>query len=120
MFLREYLPQTLRDAWRAAFEQLRHGTMSVSEYAVRFSDLSRHAPALVSSVRERVRRFIEWLSHGIRFNMAGELEADVPFQQVVDIAQRLEGMWVQEGEVTEAKRPRRLGGSTSPYFGGRV
>ncbi|XP_070039881.1 uncharacterized protein [Nicotiana tomentosiformis] len=86
MFLREFVPQTLQVAWRAKFEQLRQGTMSVSEYAVRFSDLSRHAPALVSIVRERVCRFFEGLSHDIQFNMAQELETDVLFQQVVEIA----------------------------------
>ncbi|XP_070045616.1 uncharacterized protein [Nicotiana tomentosiformis] len=52
MFLREFIPQTLRDAWRAEFEQLCQGTMSVPEYAIRFSDLSRHTPALVFTVRE--------------------------------------------------------------------
>ncbi|XP_070035020.1 uncharacterized protein [Nicotiana tomentosiformis] len=92
MFLREFVPQVFRDAWRVKFEQLRRGTMSVSEYAVRFSDLSRHASALVSTVRERVHKFIEGLSYGIRFSMSRELETDVPFQQVVEIARQLEGM----------------------------
>ncbi|XP_070043632.1 uncharacterized protein [Nicotiana tomentosiformis] len=55
MFLREFVPQSLRDAWCAEFEKLRQGTMLVSEYAVRFSDLARHAPALVATVKERVR-----------------------------------------------------------------
>ncbi|XP_070054607.1 uncharacterized protein [Nicotiana tomentosiformis] len=34
MFLREYVPQSLRDAWRAEFEQLCQGSMTVSEYTV--------------------------------------------------------------------------------------
>ncbi|XP_070054684.1 uncharacterized protein [Nicotiana tomentosiformis] len=46
-------------------EQLRWGTMSVLEYVVRFNDLSRHAPVLVSTIRERVCRFIEGLSKEI-------------------------------------------------------
>ncbi|XP_070045504.1 uncharacterized protein [Nicotiana tomentosiformis] len=33
MFLREYAPQSLTDAWRAEFEQLRNSAMTVSEYA---------------------------------------------------------------------------------------
>ncbi|XP_070005077.1 uncharacterized protein [Nicotiana sylvestris] len=53
MFLREYVPQSLRDAWSVEFEQLRQGSMIVSEYAVGFNDLDRHAPVLVSIVRER-------------------------------------------------------------------
>ncbi|XP_070054719.1 uncharacterized protein [Nicotiana tomentosiformis] len=51
IFLRKFVPQSLRDAWRVEFEQLRLGTMSVLGYAVRFNDLARHAPALVASVR---------------------------------------------------------------------
>ncbi|XP_070050615.1 uncharacterized protein [Nicotiana tomentosiformis] len=29
MFLREYVPQNLRDSWRAEFEQLRQGSLTV-------------------------------------------------------------------------------------------
>ncbi|XP_070034707.1 uncharacterized protein [Nicotiana tomentosiformis] len=128
MFLREFVPQTLRDAWHVEFEKLRQSTMSMSEYAIIFSDLSIHAPTLVSTVIERVCRFIDGLSYDIWFNMARELESDVPFQQVVEIARQLEGMQDQEGEVMrgqekedrEAKRPRRSEISIGPYFGGRV
>nr|XP_009772652.1 PREDICTED: uncharacterized protein LOC104222996 [Nicotiana sylvestris] len=55
MFLREFVPQSLRDAWHTDIEQLHQGTISVSDYAVRFSYLARHAPALFSIVRERAR-----------------------------------------------------------------
>ncbi|XP_070047363.1 uncharacterized protein [Nicotiana tomentosiformis] len=128
MFLREFVPQSRRDAWRAEFEQLRQGTMSVLEYAMRFDDLAGHAPALVSTVRERVRRFIEGLMHDIWFSMACELESDVSFKQVVGIARRVEDMWGhereymqdQEREDREVGKPRRLERSTGPYFGGRV
>ncbi|XP_070057350.1 uncharacterized protein [Nicotiana tomentosiformis] len=72
IFLREFVPQSLRDAWHTQFEQLRQGTMSVSEYLVRFSDLSRHAPSLVSTVRERVHKFIEGLSYDIRFLLVSQ------------------------------------------------
>ncbi|XP_070035181.1 uncharacterized protein [Nicotiana tomentosiformis] len=134
IFLREFVPKTLRDAWLAEFEQLHQGAMSVSEYAIRFSDLSRHAPALVTTVRECVRRFIEGLRHDIRFNMARELESYVPFQQLVEIARRLEGMWDQERrgpreredrrgqerDDREAKRSRKPERSIVPYFGCRV
>ncbi|XP_070049563.1 uncharacterized protein [Nicotiana tomentosiformis] len=91
MFLREYVPQSLMDAWRTEFEQLCQGAMTMSEYAVRFSELARHAPALVATVRERVRRFIEVLHLSIRTSMARELEMDIIYQQAVSIARRVEG-----------------------------
>ncbi|XP_070057157.1 uncharacterized protein [Nicotiana tomentosiformis] len=34
IFLREFVPQTLRDTWRVEFEELHRSTMTVSEYAV--------------------------------------------------------------------------------------
>ncbi|XP_070046567.1 uncharacterized protein [Nicotiana tomentosiformis] len=78
MFLREFV--LLPDAWRTEFEKLRQGTMLLSEYALRLSELSRHAPALVSIVRERVHKFIKGLSYGLRFSRARELETDTLFQ----------------------------------------
>ncbi|XP_070056741.1 uncharacterized protein [Nicotiana tomentosiformis] len=90
--------------------------MTISEYDVRFSELSRYAPSLVSTVRERVRRFIEGLNHGIGFNMDRELENDIPYQQVMKITRRLVGMWGQEREEMEAKRPRDSG----TYSGARA
>ena len=104
MFLHEYVPQSLRDDWRAEFEQLRQGAMTVLEYAVRFSELARHAPALVATVRERVRRFIEGLHPSIRASMARDLEMDITYQQAVSIARRVEGMFAQDRDEIEAKR----------------
>ncbi|XP_070039275.1 uncharacterized protein [Nicotiana tomentosiformis] len=83
--------------------------MTVSEYAVRFSDLSRHTPALVSIVRERVRRFIEGLNPSIKLSMARELDIDITYQQVVGIARRLGGMLTRDREEREAKRSRESG-----------
>ncbi|XP_070036009.1 uncharacterized protein [Nicotiana tomentosiformis] len=109
MSLREYVPQSLRDAWRVEFEKLCEGSMTISEYAVRFSDLARHAPTLVTTVRERVHRFIEGLNPSIRLSMARELEMDVAYQQVVGIARMFEGMLSWDREEREAKRSRESG-----------
>ncbi|XP_070031386.1 uncharacterized protein [Nicotiana tomentosiformis] len=113
IFLREYVPQSFRDAWRAEFEQLRQGSMTVSEYAVRFNDLAGHAPALVAIVKEWVRRFIDGLNPSIRFSMARELEMDIAYQQVVGISRRWEGMLTRERAERESKRSRE----SSTYSG---
>ncbi|XP_070026361.1 uncharacterized protein [Nicotiana sylvestris] len=90
--------------------------MTVSQYAIPLSDLSRHAPALVATVRERVHRFIEGLNPNVRFSIARELEMDIAYHQVVGIARRLEGMLTWEREEREAKRPRE----SSIYSGTRA
>ncbi|XP_070007139.1 uncharacterized protein [Nicotiana sylvestris] len=79
LFLREFVPQSLRDVWCAEFEHLCQGAMTVSEYAIRYTRLSRHAPALVSTVRKRVCRFIEGLIPSISSSMARELEMDISY-----------------------------------------
>ncbi|XP_070034555.1 uncharacterized protein [Nicotiana tomentosiformis] len=89
-FLREFVPQTLRDSWRMEFELL--------------------LQALVATVRERVCRFIERLNQSIRYNMVKELESDPLYQQVVEIARRLEGMRDRDRDDREAKRSRGIGG----------
>ncbi|XP_070056688.1 uncharacterized protein [Nicotiana tomentosiformis] len=50
---------TLRDAWRTEFEWLRQGTMTVSGYSIRFSELARHAPILVPTKVVEIARMLE-------------------------------------------------------------
>jgi len=47
--------------------------------------------------------------------MARELQTDTPFQQVVEIARRIEGVLVEERESKEAKRSRSSGGFSGFY-----
>ncbi|XP_070039982.1 uncharacterized protein [Nicotiana tomentosiformis] len=115
MFLMEFVPQTLRDTWHAEFEQLPQGTMMVSEYAIGFSELARHAPTLVPTVKERVCRFIEGISYDLRFYMARELHTDTPFQQVVEIAWMLKRVRGEEREAKETKTSRSSRGFSGFY-----
>ncbi|XP_070048913.1 uncharacterized protein [Nicotiana tomentosiformis] len=102
-------PSELRGSWCSEFEHLRQGAMTMSEYAVRFSDLARHVPALVATVRESVRRFIEGLYPSIRISIARELEMDISYQQVMSITRRLEGMFPRDREERETKRSQETG-----------
>ncbi|XP_070045226.1 uncharacterized protein [Nicotiana tomentosiformis] len=115
IFLKGFVPQTLWDAWRTEFEQLRQGTMTVSEYAIKFSELARHAPIIVCTVRKRVRRFIEGLDNNFKICMARELQTDISFQQVVEIARMLERVRSEEREAKEAKRSQNFGGFSGFY-----
>ncbi|XP_070040427.1 uncharacterized protein [Nicotiana tomentosiformis] len=81
----------------------------MSEYALRLSDLARYAPALVATVRERVRRIIEGFHPNIRYSMYRELEMDITYQHVVSISRRLEGMRIRERKERKAKTRREFG-----------
>ncbi|XP_070047009.1 uncharacterized protein [Nicotiana tomentosiformis] len=109
LFFCEYVPQSLRDAWRIEFEQLHQGSMTMSEYVVHFSWLARHTLALVATVRERVRRFIEGLHPSIRTSVARELEIDITYQQAVSIARRVKAMFARDREEKEAERSQETG-----------
>ncbi|XP_070045121.1 uncharacterized protein [Nicotiana tomentosiformis] len=115
MFLKEFVPKTLRDTWRTKFEWLRQGTKTMSEYDIRLCELSRHAPILVPTVREQVRKFIERLYYDFKICMDRELQTDIPFQQVVEIAKIFERVRSEEKESKEAKRSRNSGGFSGFY-----
>nr|XP_009763500.1 PREDICTED: uncharacterized protein LOC104215412 [Nicotiana sylvestris] len=87
--------------------------MTVSEYAIRFSELARHAPTLVTTFKERFYKFIEGLDYDIKISMARELQTNTPFQQVVEVARRIEGVLGEEKESKVTKTSRSSGG-----FGG--
>ncbi|XP_070032719.1 uncharacterized protein [Nicotiana tomentosiformis] len=94
---------------------IKRGTRTVSEYAIRFSELARHVPISVPTVRERVHRFIEGLGYDLKICMARELQSDTLFQQVVQIARMLERVRNEERESKEAKSSRSSGGFSEFY-----
>ncbi|XP_070054532.1 uncharacterized protein [Nicotiana tomentosiformis] len=83
----------------------------------KFSELARHAPTLVPTVRERDCRFIEGIDFDLKICMAQELQTDTPFQQVVEITRRIERVLGEERESKEAKSSSAMthygGGSSS-------
>lgn len=64
--------------------------MTAFEYIMRFTGLSLHAPSLVSTYRERLRRFIEGLAYSLRYEMSREVEKGTTFHQVVETFRRLD------------------------------
>ncbi|XP_070056836.1 uncharacterized protein [Nicotiana tomentosiformis] len=82
----------------------------MTQYKIRFSELAHHAIWLVPTERERIRRFIYGLNYGLCFVMTREITSGARFDEVVDIARRLEQVCSQEREEREAKRPRGSSG----------
>ncbi|XP_070057324.1 uncharacterized protein [Nicotiana tomentosiformis] len=77
---------------------------------MRFLELDRHVIWLVPTERENIRRFIDGLSYQLCFVMTRENASGARFNEVVDIARRLELVLSSECEEREARRPRGLGG----------
>ncbi|XP_070001947.1 uncharacterized protein [Nicotiana sylvestris] len=109
IFLEKYVPQSRREELHKQFEQFRQGDMTVMLYEMRFSELARHAVWLVSTDRERIRRFIDGLTYQLRIPMTRERVSGATFDEVFDIAHEIESVHFQERDERKSKRPRGSG-----------
>ena len=61
LFMKKYIPRTLRDRKRDEFLSLEQGRMSITAYEAKFRALSRYATQLGLSPQERTHRFLKGL-----------------------------------------------------------
>ena len=88
-FLARFLHQSVRDARAREFEQLvQREQMTVSEYDIQFTRLSRYAPHLVSMEKMKVKRFVNGLRDYL-FRSIHFIETTT-YTQVLDAALRFE------------------------------
>ena len=57
-----YFPQERREIKVEEFINLKQGNMSVEEYSLKLSTLSRYAPSLVSNPRDEMSHFVTELA----------------------------------------------------------
>ncbi|XP_070049112.1 uncharacterized protein [Nicotiana tomentosiformis] len=124
LFLEKFVPQSRREELRRQFEQLHQDGISVTQYEIRFSELARHDVWLVSTNRERIRRFIDGLTYQLWLLMTRERVSGATFNEVVDAARQIEMVRSQERGEREAKRSRSFGGfsgapSRGQFYHGR-
>ncbi|XP_070048464.1 uncharacterized protein [Nicotiana tomentosiformis] len=105
LFLEKFLPITLRGDFRRQFEHLQQGSITITQHESRFMDLYHHALLLLPTEGERVRRFIERLTHPIRFQMAKETGSEISFQAAANVSRRIEMVLTQEKGEGSDKRP---------------
>ncbi|XP_070004520.1 uncharacterized protein [Nicotiana sylvestris] len=113
LFLEKFVPVTCREELHRQFEKLHQEGMFMTQYEMRFLELAHHAIWLVPTKREMIRRFIDGLSCGLHFAMTWEIALGGRFDEMVDIARRIELVRSQEREEREAKRPCSSGGFNS-------
>ncbi|XP_070041049.1 uncharacterized protein [Nicotiana tomentosiformis] len=112
----------MRYELRRQLEHLRQGQMLITNYKMRFIELSHHAAISISTEEGRVGRFIDGLHHGIRFAMDGEAYIETLFHQVVEIAYRIECIYSETREIIQGrdKRSRQSGSFSDASSGGRA
>ncbi|XP_070045779.1 uncharacterized protein [Nicotiana tomentosiformis] len=118
LFLEKFAPSTRKKELCRQFEQLCQEGVSMTQYEMRFSKLAYHTISLVPTERDSIRRFIDVHNYGLRFVMTREIASGARFDEVVDIAKRLEQVRSQECEERKEKRPPGLGSFSGVSFGG--
>jgi len=104
-FLGKYFPLEKRDCKIEEFINLRQGNMSVEEYALKFSMLSRYAPSLVSNCREEMSRFVTGVSDLVKEECrTAMLHGDMNISRLVVYAQSIE-----ESKMTRVRKDLKRG-----------
>lgn len=69
-FKKKYVPNVAKDKKAKEFARLVQGQMLMADYEAKFIDLSRYAPHVVASAREKARKFQEGLTPYIQNRLA--------------------------------------------------
>nr|XP_009800000.1 PREDICTED: uncharacterized protein LOC104245976 [Nicotiana sylvestris] len=115
-FMDYFLPAETMAARATEFEVLKKGSMSVWEYHIEFVRLSKYAPQLVSTMDDRVRRFVQGLSPLVVNEAAtAALHSDMNYGKIVGFAQATEARKLKiRAERESSSRARSAGHSRGP------
>ncbi|XP_071912309.1 uncharacterized protein [Coffea arabica] len=100
-FNAKFLPPLIQEKREDDFIKCRQGAVSVAEYEIQFTKLSRFAPELIATEQRRVRRFVQGLNVEMQEGLAA-VRIDT-FADVVERGQRVEVARAQENP----SRPRK-------------
>nr|XP_009795197.1 PREDICTED: uncharacterized protein LOC104241927 [Nicotiana sylvestris] len=90
-FMDHFLPAETMAARATKFEVLKQGSMSVWEYRMEFVRLSKYVPQLVSTMGDRVRRFVQGLSPlVVNEDATSALHSDMNYGKIVGFAHATE------------------------------
>ena len=104
LFMGKYFPDTARHAKAQKFLELKQGTMTVLEYADRFTELAHFANDYVATDMTKVRRFENGLKLSIRGRIVG--------LRLHDIASMVGTALTIEREIEDARSTRDAGVSS--------
>lgn len=107
MFKDRFIPLRKQDDMRRQFNNLRQGSMIVTKYKAKFTDLSRYVPFLVEDPREKVRHFVDGLEHRYRGPVIRDVRGGT-YSDVVDTALCFEFYLEMERAERESKKARNI------------
>jgi len=83
VFLDHFFSWELRESKAGEFMNLKQRIMSVKEYTLKFTHLSRYSPELAGNMRALIRKFASGLSDDLVLECKGEiLNRDMDFSKL--------------------------------------
>ncbi|XP_027150284.1 uncharacterized protein LOC113771099 [Coffea eugenioides] len=107
-FNAKFLPPFIQEKREDDFIKCRQGAVSVAEYEIQFTKLSRFAPELVATEQRRIRRFVQGLNVEIQEGLAA-----VRIDTFVDAVERAQRVEVAKAQVKSFQAKKRFAPSSS-------
>ena len=109
-FLDHFFPLELREAKADEFVNLKQDSLSVKEYHMKFTQLSRYASEMVPTMRAKMRKFVSGLAkHTKKEGKTAILNNDMDFSRLVVYLQQVEDDKKKDKEEYASKRAKSAG-----------
>ena len=116
LFMKKYIPWTLRDWRRDEFLSLEKGRTSVAAFEAKFRALSMYATQTCFSPQERIRCFVKGLRSDLQIPALQVATAAKSFQEVVDFVIEVEGVKLDDFTLASTSKKFRTGGEFSGSY----
>src|SRR5688572_17238643 len=109
-FLDHFFPLELREAKMREFMNLMQGNMSVREYALKFTKLSKYASTIIANTRAKMSQFMSRLNDTlVNACRSAMLNTEMDIARLMTHMEEVEGQDMKEQRMHEFKRARREG-----------
>ncbi|XP_070050594.1 uncharacterized protein [Nicotiana tomentosiformis] len=119
VFIDHFFPAETKASHATKFENLKQGSMSVWEYHMRFTRMSKYSIYMLPTVEARVRRFVQGLSPLVINEAATTaLNFDMNYGKMVAFAQTIETRKLKNKMEQESNNKARSAGNFNGTSGG--
>ncbi|XXG82454.1 hypothetical protein AAC387_Pa10g0401 [Persea americana] len=108
----KFIPKHVWDRKKREFQNLQQGSMTVAQYDMKWTQLSRYAPTLISTEEDKITRFIEGLRPGLRREV--EMAEKPTLAETIRFAYKSEESATRDQRAREASRVGPTSSSRPP------